>query len=90
MAKKTKKIRNSDPFLNREKENYQNPIPSRELILEVMNDHGVPIPKKELIKKLEITKDEYPFFEKRIGAMARQGQILINRKDILCISKKLN
>ncbi|MEL0056152.1 MAG: ribonuclease R, partial [Methylophilaceae bacterium] len=62
----------------------------RELILEVMNDHGVPIPKKELIKKLEITKDEYPFFEKRIGAMARQGQILINRKDILCISKKLN
>jgi ribonuclease R len=90
VAKKTKKIRNSDPFLNREKENYQNPIPSRELILEVMNDHGVPIPKKELIKKLEITKDEYPFFEKRIGAMARQGQILINRKDILCISKKLN
>jgi ribonuclease R len=90
VAKKTKKIRSSDPFLNREKENYQNPIPSRELILEVMNDHGVPIPKKELIKKLEITNDEYPFFEKRIGAMARQGQILINRKDILCISKKLN
>jgi ribonuclease R len=90
VAKKTKKIRNSDPFLNREKENYQNPIPSRELILEVMNDHGVPIQKKDLIKKLEITKDEYPFFEKRIGAMARQGQILINRKDILCISKKLN
>ena len=90
MVKKTKKIRSSDPYLNREKENYQNPIPSRELILEVMNDHGVPIPKKELIKKLEITKDEYPFFEKRIGAMARQGQILINRKDILCIAKKLN
>jgi len=90
VAKKTKKIRSSDPFLSREKENYQNPIPSRELILEIMNDHGVPIPKKELIKKLEITKHEYPFFEKRIGAMARQGQILINRKDILCISKKLN
>jgi ribonuclease R len=90
VAKKTKKIRSSDPFLSREKENYQNPIPSRELILEIMNDHGVPIPKKELIKKLEITKDEYPFFDKRIGAMARQGQILINRKDVLCISKKLN
>jgi len=90
VTKKSKKIRNSDPFLKREKENYQNPIPSRELILEVMNDHGVPIPKKELIKKLEITRDEYAFFEKRIGAMARQGQILINRKDVLCISKKLN
>ena len=90
MAKKTKKIRSSDPFLSREKENYQNPIPSRELILQVMNDHGVPISKKELIKKLEITKDEYPFFEKRVSAMARQGQILINRKDVLCISKKLN
>jgi len=90
VAKKTRKIRSSDPFLNREKENYQNPIPSRELILKIMNDHGVPILKRELIKKLEITKDEYPFFEKRIGAMARQGQILINRKDILCISKKLN
>ena len=53
-----------------------------------MEEHGVPVKKLELIKILDIQDDEIIFFEKRIRAMERQGQILINRKDVLCISKK--
>jgi len=39
---------------------------------------------------LQIQDNEIIFFEKRIRAMERQGQLLINRKDVLCISKKIN
>ena len=83
-------LRESDPQKEREITLYENPIPSRELILEVMSNHGVPIKKNDLIKLLDIQEDEAIFLEKRLRAMARQGQILINRKDILCISEKLN
>ena len=85
-----KNIRESDPQKEREIILYENPIPSRELILEVMTNHGVPIKKNDLIRLLDIQEDEAIFLEKRLRAMARQGQILINRKDVLCISKKLN
>ena len=91
MKKNNKKnIRENDPQKEREVTLYENPIPSRELILEVMANHGVPIKKNELIQLLDIREDEAIFLEKRLRAMARQGQILINRKDILCISEKLN
>ena len=83
--KNTKRI---DPQLARESELYENPIPSRELILQVMEEHGVPVKKSDLIKMLQIQENEIIFFEKRIRAMERQGQVLINRKDVLCISKK--
>ena len=86
--KNKKKNRRLDPQLARESELYENPIPSRELILQVMEEHGIPVKKLDLIKILEIQNDEIIFFEKRIRAMERQGQILINRKDVLCISKK--
>ena len=88
--KNNKQNRRVDPQLARESELYENPIPSRELILQVMEEHGVPVKKLDLIKILEIQDDEIIFFEKRIRAMERQGQILINRKDVLCISKKIN
>ena len=87
--KNKKQNRRLDPQLARESELYENPIPSRELILQVMEEHGVPVKKLDLIKILEIQDDEIIFFEKRIRAMERQGQILINRKDVLCISKKI-
>ena len=87
--KNKKQNRRLDPQLARESELYENPIPSRELILQVMEEHGVPVKKLDLIKILQIQDDEIIFFEKRIRAMERQGQILINRKDVLCISKKI-
>ncbi|MGE4596853.1 MAG: ribonuclease R [Methylophilaceae bacterium] len=90
MAQKNKNIRQNDPQLDREHQLYENPIPSRELILKVMGDYGVPIKKNELIKILEINENEVIFLEKRLRAMERQGQILINRKDVLCVAEKLN
>ena len=58
MSKKKIKIRDNDPESAREINLYDNPIPSRELILQVMSEHGIPINKKELLESLEIKDDE--------------------------------
>ena len=90
MSKKKIRIRDNDPEFEREINLYDNPVPSRELILQVMSDHGIPINKKELLQILEINDDEIAIIEKRLRAMVRQGQILINRKNVICIADKLN
>jgi ribonuclease R len=64
MKNKKKNTRSSDPQLERESELYENPIPSRELILQVMEEHGVPVKKLDLIKILEIQDDEISFLKK--------------------------
>ena len=88
--KNNRKIRDRDPQKAREMAQYENPIPSRELILEVMAEIGIPIKKSDLVSALDIQEEELIFFEKRIRAMSREGQILINRKDVLCIATKLS
>ena len=56
--KNKKQNRRLDPQLARESELYENQIPSRELILQVMEEHGVPVKKLDLIKILEIQDED--------------------------------
>jgi len=90
MSKKNKSLRQEDPQKEREAMFYEKPLPSRELILKVMADQGVPLSISKLNELLEIANDESEAFNKRIRAMERQGQIMRNRKDDFCISEKLN
>ena len=90
MSKKNKSIRQEDPQKEREAMFYEKPLPSRELILKVMADQGVPLSISKLNQLHEIADDESEAFSKRIRAMERQGQIMRNRKDDFCISEKLN
>ena len=90
MSKKNKSIRQEDPQKEREAMFYEKPLPSRELILKIMTDQGVPLSILKLNELLEIANDESEAFNKRIRAMERQGQIMRNRKDDFCISEKLN
>ncbi len=90
MSKKNKSLRFDDPQKAREAMYYEKPLPSRELILKVMADQGVPLSISRLNELLEITNDESETFNKRIRAMERQGQIMRNRKDDFCIAEKLN
>jgi len=81
-------VRLQDPFLAREKEKYENPLPSREYILTLLAEQGVPVYPDELVTLLSITQQETPFFERRLVAMSRDGEILINRKGAICIAEK--
>ena len=86
----TKKMRNSDPQASREAANYATPLPSRELILQVMADQGVPLSVEQLYVLLDISNDEREIFNKRLNAMEREGQTMRNRKNQLCIAEKLH
>lgn len=82
-------LRQQDPFLAREKQRYDNPLPSREWIVQILEREGVPIPIETLAEKLSILPDELVFFERRIKAMARDGQVLVNRRNAVCAADKL-
>ncbi len=86
----TPSLRASDPFLARERERYENPLPSREMILQVLTDLGVPVTREFLADKLEIAENEFDGFSRRIGAMEREGQVILNRKGDICLVDKLH
>lgn len=83
-------LREKDPFLGREKQRYEHPLPSREWIIELLERKGVPSKIESLARELSITEDEYVFFERRLKAMARDGQVLINRRGAVCAADKLD
>ena len=82
-------LRQKDPFLAREQQRYEEPLPSREWIIQLLEDLGVPVKVPVLAEKLLITEPELEFFERRIKAMAREGQVLINRRGLVCVAEKL-
>jgi len=77
MAKFNKK----DPHAAREADKYQNPIPSREFILEHLTDRGSSGTYLQLVDEFELkTEDEQEALRRRLIAMVRDGQLLKNRK----------
>ncbi|KAF0814221.1 Ribonuclease R [Andreprevotia sp. IGB-42] len=88
-SKKTS-LREQDPWLERERQRYDNPLPSREFILQLLTESGAPFDAAELAKNLSITEAEQPFFDRRLAAMAREGELMINRKGALCLPEKVD
>lgn len=86
MSKKSK-----DPFYKRESEKYADPIPSREFIIDVLNEYGRPMSRNQLFDKLHVdeeSKQETLGF--RLKAMLRDGQIMQDRRGRLCLLQKIN
>ena len=87
---KTNAIRRADPFYERETERYDAPLPSREYILQLLTEAGCPVDVDEFSKQLAITEAEQELFQRRLGAMQRDGQLMLNRKRQLCLPDKLD
>ncbi|OQS39365.1 ribonuclease R [Chromobacterium haemolyticum] len=87
---KTLSLREQDPFLEREKLKYSNPLPSREFVLKILAEQGVPLFPDELARMLSITRAESIYFERRLRAMERDGEVIINRKGAVCVAQKLD
>jgi ribonuclease R len=90
MTKKKKNIRELDPFLEREREQYEHPLPSREYVLQMLAEKGVPVEQDELYTLLQIEHHEEELFVRRLRAMERDGQIMRNRKGAICAVDKLD
>jgi ribonuclease R len=82
--------RSRDPHYERERERYEEPLPSREYILEVLYEQGVPVPEEELAELLEIKGSERIAFQRRLSAMERDGEVIRNRRNDVCVASKLD
>ncbi len=82
MSKKSNKsTTDKDPFASREADKYENPIPSREFILELLESAGGPLNHAELSERLALTdEDSIEGLRRRLIAMERDGQLIRDRR----------
>lgn len=92
MSKKSKTPLNTkDPFYQRESEKYAIPIPSRELILQVLEEFGRPMSRNQLVSKLEVDEDNrQEALGFRLRAMLRDGQLMQDRRGRYCLLERIN
>ncbi|GAB2619738.1 ribonuclease R [Novilysobacter erysipheiresistens] len=70
-----------DPYAEREAARYEQPIASREMILQLLSAADGPLEAEELAEKLALTAPErFEAMTARLRAMVRDGQLLQNRK----------
>ena len=87
-ANNVAKVRRQDPHYERERQKYENPLPSREYVIDTLQKAGCPVDEYELAHKLAIQEAELDAFERRIRAMEREGQLMRNRKGALILPTK--
>jgi len=88
MAKKGKI---ADPHAAREAARYDNPIPSREVILQLLTDAEKPLDHTAIAKTLGLAEPEQvDALQKRLRAMERDGQLMVNRRGAYCLVDKMH
>ncbi len=75
-----------DPYAQREAEKYENPIPSRELILQLIEHTGKPLSRVDIAEAFSLeNEDDLEALRRRLRAMERDGQLLFNRGQQYCL-----
>lgn len=70
-----------DPFQKREEQKYENPIPSREFIMQLLEDSGQSLNRTQIADLLHLEDEEQlEALRRRLRAMERDGQIMFNRR----------
>jgi len=71
----------ADPYAGREARKYENPIPSREYILQILQELGGPMNFRQLSEALQLEEEErLEALRRRLNAMERDGQLVRNRR----------
>ena len=87
----TKKGKIADPHAAREAARYDNPIPSREVILELLTQAEKPLNHNKIAGKLALVEHEQvEALRKRLRAMERDGQLMVNRRGAYGLVDKMN
>ena len=70
-----------DPQAEREAQRYERPIPSREAILALLEERGELLTEARIAEALELhDANDLHALHKRLGAMVRDGQLLLGRR----------
>jgi ribonuclease R len=80
-----------DPRAQQEAEKYDNPVPSREFILQLLGEKAVPLTHRQLCAAFGIFDDErIEALRRRLRAMERDGQLMRNRRDAYGVTGKMD
>jgi len=75
-----------DPYAQREAEKYAQPIPSRELILQLIVQVGKPLRRQQIAQQFALEgADELEALRRRLRAMERDGQLVFNSRQKYCL-----
>ena len=92
--KKKRRARSSgqrDPHARREAKRYEQPIASRELILDVITEADRPVNRADLEGLLGIhDADAVEALRRRLNAMVRDGQLVRNRRDCYALADQFD
>ena len=90
-SKKRSSWRQVDPFSAREQEKYGRSIPSREFILQTLEERGMPMTLDDLCAEWKLEGDwEVEALSRRLRAMERDGQLIRNRREGYGLVTKMN
>lgn len=79
-----------DPFAAREAEKYDNPVPSREAIMAVLEEAGQPKSLGKILTALGVDDEDGKIaIRRRLKAMVRDGQLLRNRKNLFGLARQM-
>jgi len=88
---KSKSSQRRDPHARREASLYEQPIASRELILEVITEAEHPVNRADLEALLGIRgEDGVEALRRRVNAMVRDGQLVRNRRDCYALADQFD
>jgi ribonuclease R len=80
-----------DPHAAREAQRYAKPIPSREALITVLEAANGPLNFTDVCKALKLRGPEaVDALHKRLGAMVRDGQLLLNRSEEFALPARLD
>ena len=86
-----KKSLPQDPNYAKELAKYDNPIPSREFILQTIRTHNAPMTKEEVFIALGITDEtQQEAMRRRLRAMENDGQLVFTKRKCYALPEKLD
>jgi ribonuclease R len=81
----------SDPHAAREAQRYDNPIISRESLIHFLSDAAGPLTVEDIAAHFELTApDRLEALSRRLNAMLRDGQLLMNRRGGFAVAAQLD
>ncbi|PHI41233.1 ribonuclease R [Actinobacillus succinogenes] len=80
-----------DPNYQKEQAKYENPIPSRDFILQIIREQNQPVSREELLKIFAIKDDERTeAIRRRLRAMENDGQLVFTKRKRYALPEKLD
>ncbi|GAB5379376.1 MAG: ribonuclease R [Aliiglaciecola sp.] len=88
--KNEQKLKKDDPHYQREKDKYDNPVASREYLLQVLEREKTPLTFLEICQFVNADdEDNRVGIQRRLRAMEREGQIVFNRQKKYGLAEKM-